>query len=61
MNIQCPNCLGNKEVFDGEDYSSCNYCEGLGEVSELKFNNFDPLDNLKFEDEKEIEDEYQDT
>lgn len=61
MNVQCPNCLGNKEVFDGEDYSHCNYCNGSGAVSISKFNNFDPLDNVPVIEEEEENDDYQDT
>jgi hypothetical protein len=56
----CPSCLGNKQVFDGEDFSPCGYCEASGMVSELKLSEFDPLDEISLIEEEE-ENDYQDT
>ena len=43
--MTCPKCLGSAQVFnpDMNDLETCNYCEGTGEVSDEKYNSFDPI------------------
>lgn len=50
---QCPQCIGSKQVFNGEDYETCTFCNGKGQVSADKAQKFDPLDDLNFTDEFE--------
>lgn len=45
---QCPKCMGLKEVFDGEDYHACNFCKGEGEVDDQKFDSYDPMGEILF-------------
>lgn len=62
--VQCPHCLGNKKIFNGEDYITCTYCNGAGRVSGKKANNYDPLENIEeFEnnDLNMIEDDIENT
>jgi len=43
--MTCPKCLGSEQVFNPQmdDLEICNYCEGIGTVSDVKFENFDPI------------------
>ena len=29
----CLSCLGAKDIFDGEDYIKCTYCNGTGHAT----------------------------
>lgn len=33
--VECPKCLGSKEIFNGEDFEICKFCAGEGEVAQV--------------------------
>lgn len=42
---ECPNCLGTKEMYNGEvdELVKCTFCKGEGKVSKDKFQLYDPI------------------
>lgn len=46
--------MGLKEIYDGEDYHKCNFCQGEGKVPDEKVDYYDPIgDELLFNDDME--------
>ena len=38
--VECPECIGTAQIFDGKENKECNYCKGKGKVNEDKYNYF---------------------
>lgn len=47
-NDECPNCLGQKSVFNGTEYEVCPLCKGDGTYNELDDDEL--YDNIQEED-----------
>lgn len=30
LKVKCPECLGSKDIYDGEEYITCPECQGSG-------------------------------
>lgn len=43
--VECPNCLGSKEMFDlnNDAMVPCTFCKGEGEVAQSKADMYDPV------------------
>ena len=43
--VECPRCLGSKEVFNPieDKLENCNFCKGEGKVSNDKSDLYDPV------------------
>lgn len=35
--VECPECVGVGEVYDGAKVSTCDFCKGKGQVDEHKY------------------------